>query len=239
MEIFSRFPTMHAALSGKGDGSCRLWHSKPDLDKITAANRERFFETRNIDPARVVSVLSEHEANVRAVGHAEAGQALPRTDGLVTRERDIYLSLTVGDCLPIYLHDPKTGTIGLLHGGWRGLAAGIIPGGIEAMRSLGAAPEDIHAAIGPSIGPCHFEGKEDVAGAFAEFPDAHEVREAKPFLDLRAIARDMLAENGVLAERIAISKECTACLPDKYFSYRRDKPEFVETMVAVIGIPDK
>ena len=236
MEIFSRFPEIQAALSTKADGSCRLWPANPELDAITAANRLRFFESQDISPERVVGVFSEHEANVRAAGGADAGQELERTDGLVTRGKNLYLSLTVGDCLPIYIYDPSAKAIGLLHGGWRGLAAGILLAGIAAMRELGSDPANISVEIGPSIGPCHFEVKDEVAGAFADFPAAREARGGKTFLDLRLIAREMLKKEGVPDANIAASGECTACLPKKYFSYRRDKPEFVETMVAVIGL---
>lgn len=78
-------------------------------------------------------------------------------DGLVTQSPAFVLGLQSGGCRGVWLHDPVTGTIGLLHCGWKGLARGIIANAIGVFRSLGAQSADIRAYIGPGEGDDHYE----------------------------------------------------------------------------------
>ena len=65
------------------------------------------------------------------------------TDGLITDNPDITLFLKVADCVPVYLYEPKSKLIGLVHSGWRGTAEGIIPNTINLMLEMGANKEEI------------------------------------------------------------------------------------------------
>jgi YfiH family protein len=111
------------------------------------------------------------------------------------------------DCLPVALAGP--GGVAMLHCGWRGLAAGIIDRGVEAIAAT-------DAAIGPGIGPCCYEVGEDVLGAFA----AIGIDMPGPMLDLTEVARRMLIAAGV--ERIEAAELCTSCEEERFFSHRRD-----------------
>jgi copper oxidase (laccase) domain-containing protein len=103
-----------------------------------------------------------------------------------------------------------------LHGGWRGLAAGIIAEGIRAMRELGATGS-LAAAIGPGAGGCCYQAGGEVHAAFADVPDAH----LGANVDLKAVARRRLAEAGV--EDVADIAICTICSDTGLlFSHRRD-----------------
>jgi polyphenol oxidase len=114
----------------------------------------------------------------------------------------------VADCLPVALAGEHS--VGMLHCGWRGLAAGIVERGVGA-----AAATD--AVIGPGIGPCCYEVGEEVLRAFeplgAGLADG-------AMLDLRAVCARLLERAGV--ERIEVSDLCTSCNPDLFFSHRRD-----------------
>ena len=96
--------------------------------------------------------------------------------------------------------------------GWRGLLAGIVEAGVDAVGG------DLTAAIGPGIGPCCYEVGEEVAAPFrARFGD-EVVRNGS--LDLPGAAERALREAGVA--EIERSPHCTACEPDLFFSHRRD-----------------
>ena len=97
----------------------------------------------------------------------------------------------------------------MLHCGWRGLAAGIVGHGVEAIAAT-------DAAIGPGIGPCCYEVGQDVLGAF----EALGIDAPGPTLDLTAVARRLLADAGV--ERIEAAGLCTSCEEERFFSHRRD-----------------
>lgn len=136
-------------------------------------------------------------------------------DGLVTTEADVAPMVTVADCLPIVV--AGYGAVVVLHGGWRGLAGGIIAKGVAALRAAGAGGP-LTAAIGPGAGGCCYEVGEEVHRVFAQrHPDAR--RGAN--LDLKAVAAAELARAGV--PEVHDLGMCTLCGdPALFFSHRRD-----------------
>jgi hypothetical protein len=97
-------------------------------------------------------------------------------------------------------------------------------------ESYGVEPASIEAALGPAIGPCCYEVREDVSvplmekwGSLAE--GCLERRNGKTFLDLRELNGLLLEEAGVPPERIFSAGPCTSCAADDFFSYRREKKE--------------
>ena len=168
------------------------------------------------------------------------GAVIPKTDALITNTSGIFLSITVADCLPVFLFDPKTNSVGLVHAGWRGLAKNIIPLTIQKMADeLKCNPANIRAGVGPSIGGCCFEVEYVPAELNGFLPSALQQKNGKKYLNLKAIAERQLEMAGIVPSHIEISGACTFDLSEKYFSRRRDKPEILETMMAVIGIRKK
>jgi hypothetical protein len=109
------------------------------------------------------------------------------------------------------------GAVAALHGGWRGLAGGIVAEGVVALRELGAHGP-VTAAIGPGARGCCYEVGEEVHEAFADVPRA---RTRDRNLDLPAIARHRLGEAGIRS--IHDTGLCTMCAGDDlFFSHRRD-----------------
>ena len=170
-----------------------------------------------------------HSDIVRAVDGGCAGAGLfkaplPECDGLITNTPGLALVVFTADCTPILFHDPVTGAVGAAHAGWRGTASAIAARTVEAMeREYGARPENIHAAIGPNIGPCHFACDRDVPDAMLR-AFGEEVRPwlrqegSKYFPDLKAINGWILQKAGVT--HIEISDACTLCQPQRFWSHR-------------------
>jgi copper oxidase (laccase) domain-containing protein len=94
-------------------------------------------------------------------------------------------------------------------------------------QAFESSPANILAGIGPGIGPCCYEVKEDVASLFKnslEMPDQFiQEREGRTYLDLRRVAQLELIKVGIPPENIQAIPLCTACREDLFFSYRRDK----------------
>jgi YfiH family protein len=133
------------------------------------------------------------------------GDDVQEADGQVTTERGVAAIVLAADCLPVALAGPHAA--GVVHAGWRGLAAGVLQAGVQA---LGGGP--VAAAIGPGIGPCCYEVGDDVRAAFAT---------QSRTLDLKAIARARLEAAGV--QEVHDCGLCTACDPQRFFSHRRDR----------------
>lgn len=148
----------------------------------------------------------------------------PECDALVTNTPGVALTVFTADCTPLLFHDPVTGAVGAAHAGWRGTVSAIGVKTVDAMvQQFGCKAEDIHVAIGPNIGFCHFETDSDVPEALlAAFGE-----EVRPFIrpagnkyyaDLKEINALILRRVGV--RHIEISDACTMCQPDRFWSHR-------------------
>jgi polyphenol oxidase len=137
-------------------------------------------------------------------------------DGLITAEPGLAPAVLTADCLPIALVGDRS--VAMLHGGWRGLAAGIVAAGVRALEEIDPGAT-FSAAIGPGARPCCYEVGAEVHAAFGDQPEAVHVGSN---LDLPAIARDELERAGVHA--VHDVGLCTMCSEDSlFFSHRRDR----------------
>lgn len=159
-----------------------------------------------LDPGRVAINRQVHGAEL---SYGESALAdTPEADGHVISKPDIAGLVYTADCLPVAVAGP--GGVAMLHCGWRGLAAGIVSRGAEAVGGT-------HAAIGPGIGPCCYEVGDEVLDAFAGLGPDIAVRR---MLDLPEVARRLLGQAGV--EEIESASLCTSCEEKFFFSHRRD-----------------
>jgi hypothetical protein len=235
--IFENFTFLNYGISEKSDGAMKL-----------GDNRREFFQRQRIKTEDIIGALQIHSANVVKVNRGNRGQTIPQADGLVTGGANLFLTVTVADCFPVYFFNPVLKTISLVHSGWRGTAANIAG---RAIKVIGGDPVDILAGIGPGIQACHFEVQKDVLPNFAKYQEAIINRGAKIFIDLPLIIKQQLIKSGLKEENIESCGECTFCSSDKYFSFRRDpfgaaqgrpersrggdKPVKIQSMVAYIA----
>lgn len=148
----------------------------------------------------------------------------PECDARITNEPGLALVVFTADCTPVLLHDPVTGAVGAIHAGWRGTAQNIVGKAVRAMAdTYGCQPENICAAIGPNIAQCCFETDADVPQAMLEtYGNAVEshIRPAssKYYVNLKEINALALRQAGVT--NIRISRLCTCCESDRFWSHR-------------------
>jgi polyphenol oxidase len=183
-----------------------------------------------IHDGRVVTMRQVHGDNIVEVKDKslkEAGEA----DGMITWEKDIFLSVLTADCVPILFVVPKNKRVAVVHAGWRGTLAGIAERAARLFTDQIHVPSDeIEVALGPSIGSCCYEVKDDVAGPlrkkWGNIAEASiQKRNAKTYLDLRLLNRGVLARAGIPETNIFQIGPCTSCSPDDFFSYRRERSE--------------
>ena len=157
----------------------------------------------------------------------ETGEA----DGMVTVGTGIHLGVLTADCVPILIVAPKHKIVAAVHAGWRGTLMGIAAKMVRRFNDdYGVAPEEIEAALGPSIGACCYEVKDDVTGPLREkwgriADESIQIRDGKSFVGLRDLNRGILQRTGVPSDRIYRIGPCTSCAPEEFFSYRREKKE--------------
>lgn len=225
--------------------SLNLAFNRGDDDATVIENIKRFGEAVRFDPESVISLPQIHSNEVIEVDLSMTGEGYfkpPHTscDGYVTSEKGIVLGVKTADCVPILLEaeDCKGNIIAVsaLHAGWRGTALEIAAEGVRKLVAMGAEPERIRAAIGPSIDYCCFEVGEDFTALVAEISGKEWKpisRDGKLYEDLKARNRNILLENGLLNQNIDLCDECTCCMADKYYSHRRMKGQR-GTMLSVI-----
>lgn len=192
-----------------------------DASANVAENRRRAVAAAGGDGAAATMAWQVHGAEVREVADRPApgrflepgAEAFLKSDGLVTSLPARPLVLLTADCLPVAIARADGGRLAVLHAGWRGLVAGIVESGVEAVG--GAAT----AAVGPGAGPCCYEVGEDVAEVLRGRFGDDIVRDGRA--DLWLAARRALEGAGV--GDVEVAGECSICGPDRYFSHRRDR----------------
>ena len=185
-------------------------------------------------PFQVVSVKQVHGIKAlllhSRMTDAEVRETASATgfDAIITDRPRTWVTVRTADCVPILLMGAEGGVIASVHAGWRGTVAGIAGQVIRLMQNVfDCKPGSLHAAIGPSIGPCCYEVDEPVwAPLKRAFPYWSEVFEetgsGRGQLNLRRLNRLALEEAGVDTCRITEVNLCTACHPELFHSYRRD-----------------
>jgi polyphenol oxidase len=189
-----------------------------DDPTAVAANRERVRSALGLT-GPLVTMRQVHGVGVAVLD--DAPEQPPEADALVTASPGLALVVLVADCTPVLMWDRRAGVIAAVHAGRRGLAGGVLPAALNTMTDLGARPDRIYAAVGPSICPEHYEVPEAMrAEVEAAAPgSAATTTTGAPALDIRAGLLAQLHEAGV--RQGMVMPQCTAETRD-YYSYRRD-----------------
>ena len=233
---FEIFPETisQAVFTRQGGVSPRPWDSLnvggsigDDINHVRE-NRIRSFKALGRALESIHDVWQVHSADVV---YADAPRPLDtpyqKADILLTDNPQVTLFMRFADCTPVLLYDPKKQAIGIVHSGWLGTVRGAVRTAVEAMQERYASnPADILAAIGPAIGPDHYEVGADVIAQVKQAfdSDADSLLEAhgeSVHFDLWRANQILLAKAGV--KQIEIAGICTACHTDDWFSHRGEK----------------
>jgi YfiH family protein len=222
-ELPSPAPRVRCLISLKAAG---------DLSLRQEARRRLFFQSLGLSPQRVLALRQVHSRRVLA--REELGPAgPPEADGLLALDSSAVLTVTVADCLPIFVADRRTGARGLLHSGWKG--TGIVSEAVARMAALyGTRPADLAVVIGPGIGPCCYDVPRERFELFLRElgPRAALERGGRTYLDLRSANLVLLERLGVAD--VTVVEDCTACTPE-LASFRVLGSDGYVGMMAVMG----
>ncbi len=163
-----------------------------------------------------------------------------QADILITRTAGCTVAVRTADCLPILLIDAQAGVAAAVHAGWRGTAQNIATVAIQKMQEFGARPEYIFACLGPCITQSCFEVDITTAN---ELCDSHSqahlcihYKNDKAWVNIQAINALQLQSSGLNIDNIESSNLCTSCLPERFFSYRRDGIQ-TGRQLAIVALP--
>lgn len=218
--------------------SLNLGVDRGDEKETVLENLRLFADAVGVPMQEIISVSQIHSDKVRTVTKENCGEGFFKAetelcDGYIAQSKGVVLGIRTADCVPVLIYAPPhkdfDGAVMALHAGWRGTALGIVTKAVEKAKALGADPKEMRAAIGPSIGKCCYEVREDFYNKFLEMA-GRELTEkyVHPksgesgvyFADLKSVNRELLLRAGLPSENIDVSALCTCCCPDEFFSHR-------------------
>lgn len=218
--------------STKADGPMNfVGHEYYDSER--RANRAQFLKSLNILAIQTVTPKVFHGAHIESVSAHNPIYGSILADAIITDKRELALTMTFGDCPPVIVYDPETLVLAIIHAGWKPLASKIIEKTVEKMKTdFNCFTGNLHAFIGPGICEEHYEVGPEVALKFGV--DTHG---EKTYLSL-----ENEIKNQLLNQNIINIKHCGECTlhsenengKEKYFSWRRDHSDPLETGMAVV-----
>lgn len=235
------------AISVVDDGNMKLIiGGKKVKPEEVISNRKRFFEKIGVDINNAMTIWLQHgdkviEANEEWLGNTILDKIEPpKADAVITDQKNIFLALTIADCVPVIIYDPITPAVGLVHAGWKGVDKKIVVKTIEKMDdSYGSKLENIAVGLGPCIGKESYikdnfpEDKKEIWGEYVE-----DMENGLCSIDLKGYIKQQLFKNGVKKNKIYESEIDVFC-DDRFYSYYRDVQSEggdVGRMFCVVGL---
>ena len=215
---FEQFPALSAI------GICRhafiqripgidLSHDKAEvLERLDAAHHE-IRNAIGIGDWLLFTAEQVHENKIAVIDSCSRGPVgceFSGCDAIITNQRGVALGIYVADCCAVYIVDPKTPAIGLVHSGRKGTELGVVTNAIRQMiEGFGSRPADLMVQLSPCNRPPHYE---------VDFA-------AEIIRQCRVLGVNKIHDSGV----------CTACDLHRYYSYRAEKGK-TGRMLAVVGL---
>src|SRR5213595_3403811 len=195
-------------------------HAKAEvLKRLDAAHRESrraigigdwpLFTAEQIHGNKI-AIVDKADPGRRSGAASPPSKEFARCDGIITKQRGVALGVYVADCCAVYIVDPKTPAIGVVHSGRKGTELGVVTNAIRQMIDrFGSDPANMIVQLSPCIRSPHYEV--DFAAEIIQQCRAFGVKE------------------------IYNSRICTACDLGRYYSYRAEKGK-TGRMLAVLGL---
>ena len=240
---FSAFPGIRHAIFTRLGGSSRKpfdslnvgFHVGDDPDAVSR-NRDDVAAVMGAEDLAFVNQVHGADVVVFSSGtddrfSADAGSPSV-ADAMISNRPGKMLCIQVADCQPVMLYDPAGHVVAGIHNGWRGSVQNIIGRTVRCMQEkFGCNPAHIVAGIGPSMGPCCAEFihyRKEIPSRYWGF------RHRSNYFDFWEISRRQLIDAGLEADHIFLSRLCTRCRTDLFFSYRAEA--VTGRFASVIGI---
>ncbi len=223
--LFQRYPQVRFGFTARLGGvspppyDLNMSFSVGDDRSNVIRNRDLLFGRMRVSWEEVAIPKQCHSSTVL---RADTGGGYDNCDALVTNRIGVFLAVTVADCVPLFMFDPKNNAVAAVHLGWRGGAQDIVSRALETLNEeFSTESEDLIGFLGPAAGACCYEVGAEVANLFST-QVLRPGRNQKSFLDLKSFVRSELETKGVRAENIEASEFCTICTPELFHSYRRE-----------------
>jgi len=240
-ELLETQELVHAIFTRQGGVSPEPWSALNvggtvgDEPERVMENRRRAFQALGQPLDSMYDVWQTHSADV-VIANAPRLPGVPhlKADAILTDRPGVTLFMRFADCVPILLYDPQHKVIGLAHAGWQGTIKKVVAATLQVMQMrYSTQAEEVLAAIGPSVGPHHYEiGPEvakqvrevfgdDASGLLPQSTNGTSDAPLKVQFDLWQANRLILEQAGVI--HIENAEICTACHLEDWYSHRGER----------------
>jgi len=162
---------------------------------------ELFWRCEQVHGNLTVPVSGEYDA-----------ERTQEADGIATNDPKVALGIHVADCGALYLGDPVSRAVAVVHSGKVGTDKNILGESVKVMtKEYGTSPADLIVSLAPCIRPPAYD------------------------VDFAATIREQARLVGVLDENYHDCGVCTTSDPDCYYSYRKELGK-TGRMLALIAI---
>lgn len=203
--------------STKDDGNL-AFHTTNNKQSVEE-NRQKLAQKYGFENKRLIYMNQTHGANIEIVDE-NSPNLIENCDAIITKNSNLVLMVMVADCIPIVLFDKKQKIISVIHAGRNSTFLEISKKTAQIfIEKFKSNPDDLKAIFGPSIQSCCYEVSPEMATIVEKSFGKSFVNHRN--IDLQAINKMQLNSLGI--KNIEISKICTKCGDENYFSYRKDK----------------
>ncbi len=227
--LLAAFPELVQGFFTRCGGNSREPYDSLNLSFSVGDRREAVAENRGlVQMALGLTALADANQEHGSREAVVAGNPQGTTRGtevaadiLLTDQPGVGLLIKQADCQAVVFYDPGRRVVANVHCGWRGQVQNVLGAALARLQErFGCRPQDLYAAISPSLGPCCAE--------FRHFrrelpPDFWPYQVRPNYFDLWRLSRDQLLAAGLRAAHLDLAGLCTRCRTAEFFSYRRDK----------------
>ncbi len=222
------FTRLHGVSNSPFDSLNTAYSSGDEPSRVTQ-NRNLVLHSLDAGKRFIIVPDLQHTCNIHYISKDYTPQdnfiTVPHTDAIISNSPDCLIMLSTADCNPILFLDRKIGTIAAAHAGWRGIVGNIVEQVANQMMMHGCSPEDIFVGVGPSIGPCCYKLENPAQLRLPSWKNyLSSAENGLLSIDLWTPVMDQLCRAGIPQQNIMLSRVCTACYRDIFFSYWVDKP---------------
>ncbi|ATB26744.1 peptidoglycan editing factor PgeF [Melittangium boletus] len=221
------FTTREGGVSEGVHASLNLGFAVGDARERVEENHRRLAARVGVELGALHTVKQVHGDRVLEAEEGGGDSLRPtegEADGVWTERPGHWVGVGTADCVPVLLVDPDRRRVAAIHSGWKGTDARIVARAVEALVARGSRADRLLAAVGPCIQRCCYVVSEDLGERFtARFgPEVIHREGAEVRLNLSLAVSRTLRDAGLVAERVDVLPECTACDAHRFFSHRRD-----------------
>lgn len=210
-------------------------------------NREILSDVLGFPLDRWVGAEQIHDVEIKKVTRSDSGKgadsyatSFKGTDGFFTDESSVLMTMCFADCVPLFFVSPEKRLLGVAHAGWKGSVGDIAGEMVSVFSGKGADPAEVLSVIGPSICEKCYVVDERVIKLVENILEGvekntyNQISEGQYALDLKELNRRLLIKAGLKDENILVTKYCTSCSNELFYSHRKEKSA-AGRMMAFIG----